>query len=87
MVIREGPCEKGMCGEEEACKDFQNNTHTCICTHDSLPPTAEGTCPRRTGEMFKFIVFLHLPLEDEIIFVILFDVTMCGLCPMDNISV
>ncbi|KAJ3654937.1 hypothetical protein Zmor_014088 [Zophobas morio] len=40
-----------MCGEEEACKDFQNNTHTCICTHDSLPPTAEGTCPRRTVSM------------------------------------
>ncbi|XP_063902945.1 tyrosine-protein kinase transmembrane receptor Ror-like isoform X2 [Zophobas morio] len=51
VVIREGPCEKGMCGEEEACKDFQNNTHTCICTHDSLPPTAEGTCPRRTVSM------------------------------------
>ncbi|RZC40061.1 hypothetical protein BDFB_002490, partial [Asbolus verrucosus] len=47
VVIKEGPCKIGVCGEEAACKDFRNNTHTCVCTHDSRPPTARGTCPRK----------------------------------------
>ncbi|XP_044266348.1 tyrosine-protein kinase transmembrane receptor Ror-like isoform X2 [Tribolium madens] len=48
VVIKDGPCRIGVCGEEAACKDYRNNTHTCICTHDSRPPTAKGICPRRT---------------------------------------
>jgi hypothetical protein len=47
VVIRDGPCKIGVCGEEAACKDLRNNTHTCVCTHDSRPPTASGACPRK----------------------------------------
>lgn len=57
--IYPGPCPRKKCPEDAACKFFENNnTHMCICTHDSLPPTAKGICPsRRTGMTDRFIVF------------------------------
>ncbi|CAH1992456.1 unnamed protein product [Acanthoscelides obtectus] len=29
-----------------ACSPFPNNTYICLCTHDSFPPSANGTCRR-----------------------------------------
>ncbi|KAJ8920993.1 hypothetical protein NQ315_015789, partial [Exocentrus adspersus] len=48
-VTYSGNCTMGMskCKGETACKPLHNFTYTCLCTHDSLPPTARGTCPRR----------------------------------------
>ncbi|XP_060518794.1 muscle, skeletal receptor tyrosine-protein kinase-like isoform X2 [Cylas formicarius] len=47
-IYHEGPCVPGVCRGETACKYYvNNNTYTCLCTHDSRPPTKNGTCPRR----------------------------------------
>ncbi|XP_018579743.1 tyrosine-protein kinase transmembrane receptor Ror isoform X2 [Anoplophora glabripennis] len=42
-----GSCTMEVCKGETACRPQNNNTYTCLCTHDSLPPTARGICPRR----------------------------------------
>ncbi|KAH1001497.1 hypothetical protein HUJ04_005511 [Dendroctonus ponderosae] len=42
-----GACGPGKCSGETACRTFDNNTYTCVCTHTSLPPTLSGDCPRR----------------------------------------
>ncbi|XP_030745043.1 BDNF/NT-3 growth factors receptor-like [Sitophilus oryzae] len=47
QIFHEGSCSVGKCKGESACKNFANHTYTCVCTHDSLPPTQNGNCPRR----------------------------------------
>ncbi|XP_017769848.1 PREDICTED: BDNF/NT-3 growth factors receptor-like [Nicrophorus vespilloides] len=46
-IIRDGECTMGVCGADAACKPFTNNTYTCLCPHDSLPPTKDQRCPNR----------------------------------------
>lgn len=41
-----GFCEQVACSEDAACKQFENGTYFCLCTHDSKPPMRNGTCPR-----------------------------------------
>ncbi|XP_072382044.1 BDNF/NT-3 growth factors receptor-like isoform X2 [Diabrotica undecimpunctata] len=48
IISASGPCTLNSCkGDAVACKPLANSTHTCICTHDSQPPFADGTCPRK----------------------------------------
>ncbi|XP_075212410.1 tyrosine-protein kinase transmembrane receptor Ror-like [Lycorma delicatula] len=42
-----GECTTGSCGTEAACHNFSNKTHTCVCPHDSSPPTNDLRCPNR----------------------------------------
>ncbi|KAK9713032.1 hypothetical protein QE152_g24601 [Popillia japonica] len=46
-ILRTGSCHKGICGQEAACKPYENNTYTCLCPHDSAPPTKDRKCPTR----------------------------------------
>ncbi|XP_076255102.1 high affinity nerve growth factor receptor-like isoform X2 [Rhynchophorus ferrugineus] len=52
QVFHDGICSMGKCKGETACKNFPNNSYTCVCTHDSLPPTLNGACPRRIVKNF-----------------------------------
>ncbi|GJQ86599.1 hypothetical protein Trydic_g7832 [Trypoxylus dichotomus] len=46
-ILKTGTCQKGVCGQEAACKEYENNTYTCLCPHDSAPPTKDKHCPTR----------------------------------------
>lgn len=55
-----GKCSKGFCGAEAACKSMEN-TFTCLCTHDALPPILDVKCSdRRTGRNKKIYMYFEL---------------------------
>lgn len=47
LIVSPGSCTTKSCVGDVACKQLPNQTHTCICTHDSQPPFSDGTCPRK----------------------------------------
>ncbi|CAH0557393.1 unnamed protein product, partial [Brassicogethes aeneus] len=47
FIYYTGKCHVGVCTDGAACKQFDNGTYTCVCTHDSRPPSIHGTCNRR----------------------------------------